>query len=170
MNLVKIKQRLKELETEMDLGDLGCQMIENAVADLFDKGYLHEEETERLMGMLGVGVTFELDKPSGDFFDKAFTNPVTGNPYVIPPRIRKISEHICRHYSINGVCDPMYIANMVGMCFNVGDGRGHFDNDVALIDPSRLKHLVGRIMGAYGCIIGKGDAKILASIIKQAAI
>ena len=43
-----------------------------------------------------------------------------------PPSIRRLSERICRSYGINGICDPMYIANITAFELGLGDGQGHF--------------------------------------------
>jgi hypothetical protein len=60
------------------------------------------------------------------FFDNAFTNPVTKEPYKIPPELRKASERICCSYGIRGICDPMYIANVIAKELGLGDGGSNF--------------------------------------------
>ena len=68
--------------------------------------------------------TFE--SKSEEFFTEAFTNPVTRQPYDVPADIRKLSIRICRSYDICGICDPMYIANVIAVELNRGDGQGNF--------------------------------------------
>lgn len=63
------------------------------------------------------------------FFDDAFTNPVKKTPYDIPPELRKLSERLCHAYGINGVCDPMYIANVIAFELGLGDGCSNFNHE-----------------------------------------
>lgn len=60
------------------------------------------------------------------FFVEAFTNPVTKEPYKVPADIREAAEHITRSYGIRGICDPMYIANVIAMHLGRGDGKSQF--------------------------------------------
>jgi hypothetical protein len=56
-----------------------------------------------------------------EFFDEAFEG-MDG----IQPGLRKASERICQAYSIQGICDPGYIANVIAVELGLGDGRSHF--------------------------------------------
>lgn len=47
-----------------------------------------------------------------DFFNEAFKG------YVIPEDIKHAAMHICNAYGIKGICDPMYIANVIAMYTN----------------------------------------------------
>ena len=62
------------------------------------------------------------------FFTEAFTNPVTKEPYRVPNNIKRLSTCICRSYNITGICDPMYIANIIALELGKGDGQGHFND------------------------------------------
>ena len=62
-----------------------------------------------------------------EFFREAFTNPMTGTPQNVPADIRKLSERLCRSYNIRGICDPMYIANVIALELGRGDGMGKFN-------------------------------------------
>lgn len=68
----------------------------------------------------------ELRAKDKAFFDEAFTDPVTKTPYDVPPKIRELATRICRSYGIWGVCDPMYIANVIALELGFGDGQSHF--------------------------------------------
>uniref|UniRef100_A0A6M3K0E2 Uncharacterized protein n=1 Tax=viral metagenome TaxID=1070528 RepID=A0A6M3K0E2_9ZZZZ len=70
--------------------------------------------------------TNEYMKKDKDFFDRAFTDPVTDIPYAIPPDLRRLAERICRSYGIRGICDPMYIANIIALELGRGDGKSNF--------------------------------------------
>lgn len=61
-----------------------------------------------------------------EWFDEAFTDPVTRKPNVLPANIRRLSERICRSYGIRGICDPMYIANVIAVELGLGDGYSNF--------------------------------------------
>ena len=60
------------------------------------------------------------------FFAEAFTNPVTRKPYDVPADIRKAAERIVGSYGIRGICDPMYIANVIALELGRGDGHSNF--------------------------------------------
>ena len=69
----------------------------------------------------------EINKQDKEFFEEAFTNPVTRLPYAVPDDLKKAAEHITRAYGIRGICDPMYIANVIAMYIGRGDGQSHFN-------------------------------------------
>ena len=54
-----------------------------------------------------------------------FNNVFTG--YTGPANIRQLSERICRSYGISGICDPMYIANIIALELGLGNGKGKFN-------------------------------------------
>lgn len=57
---------------------------------------------------------------SKKFFDEAFKG---NNP---PKNLRRISERICTSYGITGICDPMYICNIIALELGFGDGQSNF--------------------------------------------
>lgn len=66
-------------------------------------------------------------------FDEAFTKPVSDHdpvpvpvPYDVPSDIRCAAERICMSYRIRGICDPMYIANLIAKALGRGDGQSNF--------------------------------------------
>ena len=63
---------------------------------------------------------------SKEWFSDAFTNPVSKKPYNVPDDIRRLSERLCMSYNIGGICDPMYIANVIALETGRGDGKGNF--------------------------------------------
>lgn len=58
-------------------------------------------------------------------FDAAFTNG-DGQPYDVPADIRSAAERITQSYNIRGICDPMYIANVIALETGRGDGCSTF--------------------------------------------
>ena len=67
-----------------------------------------------------------LELHSKEWFDDCFTNPVTKQPYAVPDDLRHLSERIVRSYGIRGICDPMYIANIIALETGRGDGYSTF--------------------------------------------
>lgn len=68
----------------------------------------------------------EYNQNDADFFNEAFTDAVTGKPYDIPENIKRLSIRLCRSYGIRGICDPMYIANLIALELGLGDGQSSF--------------------------------------------
>lgn len=60
------------------------------------------------------------------FYKEAFTNPVTRQPYDVPKDIKRLATRICESYGIKGICDPMYIANIIALETGRGDGQSKF--------------------------------------------
>lgn len=63
---------------------------------------------------------------SPEFYNEAFRKATTGEKYNLPPGLRKAVEHICSVYGIRGICDPMYVANVIAHEMGFGDGKGNF--------------------------------------------
>lgn len=63
---------------------------------------------------------------TAEWFEQAFTDPVTGQPYDLPRPLRIIAERLCMAYGISGICDPMYIANLIARELGLGDGQSTF--------------------------------------------
>ncbi len=61
------------------------------------------------------------------FFAEAFTNPVSRKPYSLPENLKRVSTRLCRSYGIRGLCDPMYIANVIAVELGLGDGLSNFN-------------------------------------------
>jgi predicted NAD-dependent protein-ADP-ribosyltransferase YbiA (DUF1768 family) len=72
------------------------------------------------------GDTIYVYETDREFFDKAFFNELAQEPYKIPADLRRASERICLAYGIRGICDPMYIANVIAAEIGRGDGRSNF--------------------------------------------
>ena len=63
---------------------------------------------------------------SKSFYKEAFKNDVTDKAYVIPKKLKNASMRICNAYGIKGICDPMYIVNVMARELGLGDGRSKF--------------------------------------------
>jgi len=75
-----------------------------------------------------------------------FTEAFKG--YNVPSNIRNISEGICNEFNIKGICDPMYISNVVAVELNLGDGCGNFNNNKPNFD--NVSKLAERLKFCYG--------------------
>jgi hypothetical protein len=84
-----------------------------------------------------------------DFFNKAFDG------YEVPKKIKDISTEICIRFAITGVCDPMYISNVIATENNIGDGEGNFTGDIII----NVTETAERLQGAYGCNILKSEIR-----------
>lgn len=56
-----------------------------------------------------------------DFYDEAFRGYDN-----IPEDIKKIAIRICDAYGIRGICDPVYICNIIAVEQGRGDGKSNF--------------------------------------------
>lgn len=69
----------------------------------------------------------ELGADDAEFFTYAFTDPRSGKPYEIPADLKRLAIRLCRSYGIGGICDPMYVANIIAFELGLGDGLSHFN-------------------------------------------
>jgi len=60
------------------------------------------------------------------FFDEAFAI----SDKHVPAKLRTAVEKIVRAYDIQGICDPMWIANVIACELRLGDGLSHFNAEV----------------------------------------
>ena len=86
-----------------------------------------------------------------EWFDYAFFD---GKGIVsVPVDLRCAAEAICIDHDIRGICDPMYITNVIAFELGRGDGCGHF-NEVSRQDGSEYTALLDkvskRIAGSFG--------------------
>lgn len=84
-----------------------------------------------------------------DFFEEAFEG------YNVPKNIKRISKEICKRFAIFGICDPMYISNVIAAGSNIGNGQGDFTGDKVI----NSKEIAERIQSCYGCNILQDETK-----------
>jgi hypothetical protein len=58
-------------------------------------------------------------------FRKAWN--LNGKKAEVPEYLRNAAEYLCLKYKISGICDPMYIANVLAYSLCRGDGQSNFD-------------------------------------------
>jgi hypothetical protein len=82
--------------------------------------------------------------------------------YDVPDRIKRIATAICERFIIGGVCDPMYIANIIAHQNGGGDGMGNFSQtDFEINELETAKTIQGR----YGHNVTPEDLPELARMI-----
>lgn len=86
--------------------------------------------------------------------------------YDVPQNIKEISSNICKRFAITGICDPMYISNVIGVTSNIGDGKGNFHDD----NITNIQEIAERLQSAYGCNILKSEIPELIEIIETGNI
>ena len=80
-----------------------------------------------------------------------YTNPDLGlfeenfNGYEVPEKLKAVAIAIMKRFVLTGVCDGMYIANVLAEESGMGDGQSHFNGRNLEISPSAADFL----MGAY---------------------
>lgn len=105
------------------------------------------------------------------FFKEAFTQATTRKPYDVPENLKQISIRICNAHNIKGICDPMYIANVVALELGMGDGNSNFKGYARTIDEiedfdAKVQRLSQRLCHSYSATI-KDTPEGIANIIKE---
>ena len=73
--------------------------------------------------------------------------------YNIPERIKSTAINICDRFVICGICDPVYICNVIAKESGSGDGQGKFNSNVI----NNIEVIAKKIQWAYGCNIIKEE-------------
>lgn len=83
--------------------------------------------------------------------------------YNVPENIKKISVCIMKRFTIIGICDGMYLCNIIASENEIGDGKGNFSGH----QITKFEETANTIQSCYGCNIEKEDIKELAEILKN---
>lgn len=78
-----------------------------------------------------------------EFFEEAFKG------YEVPERIKKASKELCTRFNIIGICDPMYISNVIALESGSGTGGGEFFSG----EINNVEEIADRLQRSYGCNI-----------------
>lgn len=81
--------------------------------------------------------------------------------------MRAIAEWFCTHFDINGLCDPMYIANVSAVELDVGDGMGNFTGASTKGDVGAFERLATRLMGSYRTCVYQTHPDTTAELLAQ---
>jgi hypothetical protein len=101
---------------------------------------------------------------SSAWFDAAFY-PAKN----VPIQIRALAERLCRTFTIRGICDPMYITNIVAFELGAGTGRSEFHQVTTPLSVSAeaVTRLVKRLMFAYLSSITASEAELCAIFTEE---
>jgi hypothetical protein len=87
-----------------------------------------------------------------------YDNCFEGASPSMPSDLRRFSESVCNRFSISGICDPMYIANVTAFEMGKGDGCSNFhamDAEARERFTVNLDRVVERLAFSYSsCIQG----------------
>ena len=70
--------------------------------------------------------------------------------YNVPEKLRETSMAIMRRFVMTGICDGMYIANVIADESGLGDGQSHFNGGDGEFN---VKASADFLLRAYGCNI-----------------
>lgn len=103
-------------------------------------------------------------KKTYDWYKRAYGNDNESEPIEEPPKeISDKAKAITKRFSINGICDEMYISNTIARCNGLGDGESHFNGKTRIV---LARQTAKEIQQAYGCNIRNEDLDELEKIIK----
>ena len=85
----------------------------------------------------------------------------------VPEKIRKSAELICERFCITGVCDAMYLCNLIAYESGNGDGNGYFKEEPVI---TRYLDIARNIQYAYRSLITYAEAAEVAYIMEHLAI
>lgn len=123
--------------------------------------YAHEEIERQLSVKLGVMVPRAETMALSDAW---FDLHMQGN---VPPMIAKASKSICVAHQIKGICDPMYIANVIAFELGAGDGQGHFiQHGSPTILAETLDKIASRVAGSYSSCFAMSAEAVRAELGK----
>lgn len=86
--------------------------------------------------------------------------------YNVPHKIKQRAVSISKRFAITGVCDPMYISNVIAHTAGIGNGEGLFISD----EITNAEDIAICLQGAYGCNIQKSDIPELQRILETGCI
>lgn len=83
----------------------------------------------------------------------------------VPADIKAFATWFVTYYGINGICDPMYVANITALELNRGDGKSKFGRGLGNAGDreGRVQRLTNRLRESYGVSItesGKSRAYV----------
>lgn len=84
----------------------------------------------------------------------------------VPEKIKKVAIAIMQRFTITGICDGMYICNVIASTCGIGDGEGNFTGD----EITEYDKVARALQSSYGCNIGKDDVAELAEILQYGRI
>ena len=84
----------------------------------------------------------------------------------MPAALKEMVEEILKNWAIRGLCDGMYVANVIAYESGTGDGMSHFEADAGIKVPEP-ERIATRLQYAYGSMIPKTDLPELVKILAR---
>lgn len=84
----------------------------------------------------------------------------------VPAALKEMVEKILKTWTIRGLCDGMYIANVIANESGTGDGMSHFEADAGTKVPE-AERIAARLQFAYSSTIPKTDLPELVRILSH---
>ncbi len=84
----------------------------------------------------------------------------------VPAALKTMVEEILKTWAIRGLCDGMYIANVIANESGTGDGMSHFEADAGTKVPEP-ERIAARLQFAYSSTIPKTDLPELVRILSH---
>ena len=84
----------------------------------------------------------------------------------VPAALKEMVEEILKTWAIHGLCDGMYIANVIANESGTGDGMSHFEADAGTNVPEP-ERIAARLQFAYSSTIPKTDLPELVRILSH---
>ena len=97
-----------------------------------------------------------VEAHSDAWFEKYLTPSKGGDP--VPERIRMGAIAFCREYGINGICDPMYISNVIALSLRSGDGSGKFGKEPSTVDVESVQKAADVLASSFRTCISKANS------------
>lgn len=91
----------------------------------------------------------------------------TGYLEGVPCDIKEAATVIVERFKIKGICDPMYICNVIASETKRGDGKGHFTEMSSPTPKEAFKEAAIRLQFAYSSLISVKEIDELASILEK---
>lgn len=80
----------------------------------------------------------------------------------VPEVIKDAAQEICAKYNINGICDPMYICNVIALELYLGDGVSNFGKTGGPYTSDDVMRLANRLNHSYAtCLAGEDSYQLL---------
>lgn len=86
--------------------------------------------------------------------------------YKVPERIKNTTIAIMRRFTITGLCDGMYISNVIAHTCGIGDGQGNFTSN----EITNIGEIAVNLQCSYGCNIFKRDLRELENILETGSL
>lgn len=132
-----------------------CPDAEHYNAEIEDACQFYEEGNIGI-AISGKGQTTVYRQDRKRFFIGYVAPPEVDEMEKVPFEIRTASQLIRDKFDIKGICDPMYICNLIATELNLGDGMSNFGKTGEYTSDD-VRRVANRINHAYSTCMKGGD-------------